>query len=100
MISRKGAFGYKRPYIQLVLLCVLYSGLRLKPASFFHLLTKVDLVECLNRHFADDCDSLKLSSGEGYVAPAVRGEFRLFYRLRTRSAKHLAVGDSSGALCL
>ncbi|OEH80076.1 hypothetical protein cyc_03850 [Cyclospora cayetanensis] len=43
-----------------------HASLRLKPASFFHLLSKVDLVECLNRHFADDCDSLKLSSGEGY----------------------------------
>ncbi|KAL8431544.1 hypothetical protein Efla_000590 [Eimeria flavescens] len=43
-----------------------HASLRLKPASFFHLLTKVNLVECLNRHFADDCDSLKLSSGEGY----------------------------------
>lgn len=43
-----------------------HASLKVKPASFFHLLTKVDLVECLNRHFADDCDSLKLSSGEGY----------------------------------
>ncbi|KAL8273264.1 hypothetical protein Esti_002765 [Eimeria stiedai] len=43
-----------------------HASLRLKPSSFFHLLTKVNLVECLNRHFADDCDSLKLSSGEGY----------------------------------
>ncbi|CDJ64229.1 Chromosome III, complete sequence, related [Eimeria necatrix] len=43
-----------------------HASLRLKPSSFLHLLSKVSLVECLDRHFADDCESLKLSSGEGY----------------------------------
>ena len=46
--------------------CVgLCGGLRLKPSSFLNLLSPVDLVECLDRHFAEDCESLKLSSGEG-----------------------------------
>lgn len=42
------------------------TGWRAKPSSFFSELVPVDLVECLDRHFADDSDSLKLSSGEGY----------------------------------
>nr|CEL65351.1 TPA: ubiquitin carboxyl-terminal hydrolase, putative [Neospora caninum Liverpool] len=43
-----------------------YSSLRAKPATFSSELIPVDLVECLDRHFADDADSLKLSTGEGY----------------------------------
>ncbi|KEP64227.1 UNVERIFIED_CONTAM: ubiquitin carboxyl-terminal hydrolase [Hammondia hammondi] len=43
-----------------------YSSMRAKPATFSSELVPVDLVECLDRHFADDADSLKLSTGEGY----------------------------------
>lgn len=53
--------------------CVLATGWRAKPSTFFSELVSVDLVECLDRHFADDVDSLKLSSGEGYDLHPVKG---------------------------